>query len=217
VAKPGTTPKPKTKPRVQRAKAPVPPGKTPLKVKVVPTGPQASELAKVASRVLSQASVQKSLGSARHRLLNVEPVEHEDGKGSRRLAAAEPVAYRATLYDYKKNQALVVNTSVDGRGSPEVVESGEQPPPTREEFDEAVRLLTKDPKLGPALRAETLRPYPPMPPLVEPEADTARPERTIAVGLLLWRSVSEYRVERLLTSSGRCLPLFRQVSPRGPL
>ena len=152
--KPRTAPKAKPKPRVQRAKAPVAPGKTPLKVKVVPTGPQAAELAKVASRVLSHASVQKSLGSARHRLLTVEPVEQEEGKGSRRLAAAEPVAYRATIYDYKKNQALVVNTSVDGRRSPEVVESGEQPPPTRDEFDEAVRVLSKDPDLGPQLRDE---------------------------------------------------------------
>src|SRR5688572_18971752 len=89
VPKPRTAPKPKAKPRVQRAKAPVAPGKTPLKVKVVPAGPQAAALAKVASRVLSNASVQKSLGSGRHRLLTVEPVEHEEGKGTRRLAAAE--------------------------------------------------------------------------------------------------------------------------------
>src|SRR6185436_7930674 len=100
-------------------------------VKVAPTGPQAAELAKVANRVLGHASVQKSLGSARHRLLTVEPVEEEEGKGSRRLAAADPVVYRATIYDYKKNQALVVKAGVDGRRSPEVVESGEQPPPTR--------------------------------------------------------------------------------------
>ena len=151
---------------------------------MVPAGPQAAELEKVASRVLSHASVRKSLGSARHRLLTVEPVEQEEGKGSRRLAAAEPVAYRATIYDYSKNQALIVNASVDGRGSPQVAESGEQPPPTRDEFDEAVRLLGKDPDLGPELRAEHVRPYPPMPPLVEAEGDTARAERTIAVGLL---------------------------------
>ena len=182
--KPRTAPKAKTKPRVQRAKAPVAPGKTPLKLKVVPTGPQAAELAKVAKRVLSHASVQKSLGSARHRLLTVEPVEEEEGKGSRRLAAAEPVVYRATIYDYKKNQALVVKAEVDGRRSPEVVESGEQPPPTRDEFNEAVRLLSKDPDLGPQLRDERVRPYPPMPPLVEAEGDLARAERTIAVGLL---------------------------------
>ncbi len=181
-----TTPKssPKTKKPVQRAKPAVAAAKGPLKVKVVPAGPRAEELAKVSSRLLSHASVRKSLGSARHRLLTVEPVEQEEGKGTRRLAAAEPVAYRATIYDYKKNQALIVNVSVDGRRSPEVVETGEQPAPTRDEFDEAVRLLTKDPDLGPELRAERVRPYPPMPPLVETEDDTARPERTIAVGLL---------------------------------
>jgi hypothetical protein len=182
VPKPRTTPK--TKKPVQRAKPAAPAAKGPLKVKVVPAGPRAEELAKVSSRLLSHASVRKSLGSGRHRLLTVEPVEQEEGKGTRRLAAAEPVAYRATIYDYKKNQALIVNASVDGRRSPEVVETGEQPAPTRDEFDEAVRLLTKDPDLGPELRDERVRPYPPMPPLVETEDDTARPERTIAVGLL---------------------------------
>jgi hypothetical protein len=47
-----------------------------------------------------------------------------------------------------------------------------------------VRLLARDPELGASLRAEKLVPYPPMPPLVEAEGDTARPERTVAVGLL---------------------------------
>jgi copper amine oxidase-like protein len=174
----------KTRQSSQRAKAPVAPAKTPLKVKVVGAGPQAAELEKVASRVLSHAAIRKSLGNARHRLLTVEPVEREEGKGTRRLAAAEPVAYRATIYDYTKNQALVVDASVDGRRRPEVAESGEQPPPTRDEFDEAVRVLATDRDLGADLRAERLRPYPPMPPLVEAEGDTARSERTIAVGLL---------------------------------
>ena len=45
-------------------------------------------------------------------------------------------------------------------------------------------MLSKDPDLGPQLRDERVRPYPPMPPLVEAEGDLARAERTIAVGLL---------------------------------
>ena len=176
--------KPKTKKRVVRAKAPVAPGKAPLEVKVVPAGSDAATLDELSGAVLNHPSVRKSLGRARHRLLSLEPVEREEGKGPRRRASAAPVAHRATIFDYTKNRTLVVETPVDGRKRLEVAESGKQPPPTRAEFDEAVRLLAKDPALGAALRANKLRPYPPMPPLVEAEGDTARAERTIAVGLL---------------------------------
>jgi hypothetical protein len=176
--------KPKTRRRVERAKVPAAPGKAPLKVKVVPAGPEAAVLDELSGSVLNNPSVRKSLGRGRHRLLSLEPVEREEGKGARRLAASLPVGHRATIYDYTKNRALVVEASLVGRRRLEIAESGEQPPPTRAEFDEAVRLLARDPELGPALRAKRLRPYPPMPPLVEAEGDAARPERTVAVGLL---------------------------------
>ena len=47
-----------------------------------------------------------------------------------------------------------------------------------------MQLLAKDPELGPALDAGRLRPYPPMPPLIDTEDGSGRPERTLAVGLL---------------------------------
>jgi hypothetical protein len=176
--------KPKSRNRVKRATSLTPPGNAPLKVKVVPAGTRAEALDEISHGMLNHPSVRKSLGRARHRLLSLEPVEREEGKGARRSAESLPIAHRATIYDYTKNRTLVVEASLDGRRRLEVVESGDQPPPTRAEFDEAVRLLARDRELGPALRAERLRPYPPMPPLVEAEDDAARPERTVAVGLL---------------------------------
>lgn len=178
--------KPTTKKRVTRAKPPVAPRRLPLEVKVVPVGPDVETLTELSGALLNHPAVRKSLGRNRHRLLSLEPIELVREKGARRAkaAAAPPAGHRATIYDYTKNRTLVVEAPLDRRQRPQVAESGHQPPPTTAEFDEAVRLLGKDPELGPELRANKVRPYAPMPPLVEAEGDTARPERTIAVGLL---------------------------------
>ena len=68
--KPRTAPKPKAKPRVQRAKAPVAPAKTPLKVKVVSAGPQrpSSRRLRVACSAtprFRRASVARGIGCSR--------------------------------------------------------------------------------------------------------------------------------------------------------
>src|SRR5262249_59554072 len=66
----------------------------------------------------------------------------------------------------------------------EVAESGLQPRPSQEEFEEAGGLVGEHPELGRALREQQLRPYRPMPPLVGEELPDGRTERTVAVGLL---------------------------------
>lgn len=154
---------------------------TPLTVKVLPAGPDRATVDKVARRVLNHPSVQKHLKRGRHRLLSLELVEPEE-KG-KRARQAEPNRHRATIYDYAENRSIVVEGRLDSRRL-DVRESGHQPRPTREEFDAAVRLLSKDPELGAALRAQRLRPYRPMPPLIEADDQSGRPERTLAVGLL---------------------------------
>ncbi len=165
-----------------RGKTQTAPSAAPLQVKVVPAGPDREVVEKAARRVLSHASVRKQLKRGRHRLLSLELVEPETEK--KRARPAEPTRYRATIYDYAENRVLVVEGSLDGRGALEVTESGEQPQPTGDEFAAALELLAKDPELGPALDAGRLRPYPPMPPLLDTEDDSGRPERTLAVGLL---------------------------------
>ncbi len=171
-----------SKSALARAKKPVASDGGPLKVKVAPVGLDRKAVDDLSRKVMNHPSVRKQLGRARHRLLSLELVESEEAKGARR--PARPTAHRATIYDYSKNRAVVVEGSLDQPRRLSVAESGQQPSPTREEFDAAVRLLAKDPELGPALRAKRLQPYPPMPPLVEEEEYAGRPARTIAVGLL---------------------------------
>jgi hypothetical protein len=102
--------------------------------------------------------------------------------------AGEPVPpdrYRATIYDYTNNRAVVATGRLDDvRGSLEVSVSGRQPIPTRDEFDEAVEILHEDEDLGPAIEEQRLVPYRPMPPLVEAELPDGRVQRTLAVGLM---------------------------------
>jgi hypothetical protein len=152
-----------------------------LKVDVVPVGPDPATADKIARRVLNHPSVRKHLKRGRYQLLSLEIVEPEER--AKRARAAEPNRYRSTIYDYAENRAIVVEGRLDSRRL-EVSESGDQPVPTSKEFDAAVRILARDPDFGPALRAKQLRPYPPLPPLVEADDYSGRPERTLAVGLL---------------------------------
>ena len=154
----------------------------PLKVKVVRAGLAPAAIDEARRRVLSHPLVQRQVKRGRHRLLSLEPVELEENKGARR--SRTPGRHRATVFDYAQNRALLVEGSLGSGTRLTVKESGHQPRPTSEEFEAAIRLLARDPELGPQIEAKRLQPYPPMPPLVESEDnDAGRPERTIAVGL----------------------------------
>jgi hypothetical protein len=146
-------------------------------------GPEVNE--EVSEAVLDHPSVKEHLDGTRHRLLTVRLLDAEfEGKPDE---PSPPDCYRATIYDYTNNRAVVATGRLDDiGGSLEVSVAGSQPIPTREEFDEAVEVLLEDEDLGPAIREQRLAPYRPMPPLVDEEAELpdGRVERTLAVGLL---------------------------------
>lgn len=153
-----------------------------LSVSIRPFGPTQPALDRIARDILQLTAVKKVLHKTRHRLLSVGLIESQiELKSSRPIA---PSRFRATVYDYTNNRTL----SVDGRlAQPrkvEITESGSQPLPTREEFDEAVEILARDPELGPGIRDRRLQPYPSMPPSLGEQLPDGRTERTIAVGLL---------------------------------
>jgi hypothetical protein len=145
-------------------------------------GPEVND--EVSEAVLDHPSVQEYLDGTRHRLLNVRLLDAEvEGKPDE---PAPPDRYRATIYDYTNNRAVVATGRLDDiGGSLEAAVVGGQPLPTNEEFEEAVEILSEDETFGPAIRDQSLTPYRPMPPLVEEEAELpdGRVQRTIAVGL----------------------------------
>src|SRR5215208_1698426 len=156
-----------------------------VRIEIEPFGPGPEVNEEVSEAVLDHPSVQEYLDGTRHRLLSVRLLDAEvEGKPDEPVP---PDRYRATIYDYTNNRAVVATGSLDDvAGSLEVSVSGRQPIPTREEFDEAVEVLLEDEDLGPAIREQRLVPYRPMPPLVEEEAELpdGRVQRTLAVGLL---------------------------------
>ncbi len=151
-----------------------------LKVQVTSFGQDAGTLRELSRAVLQQAAVQEQLRRTKNRLLSLDLVEAET-KGRR--SAAAPTQYRATIYDYTNNRTLVVNGRLDKREQVEVTEFASQPLPSPEEFTAAVRVLTQDGQIGPALREQQIVAYAPMPPTINMELPDGRLERVIAVGL----------------------------------
>lgn len=154
-----------------------------LRINIVRFGPEPEAIEEVSQASLDHPSVQEHLSETRHRLLWVELLEPTvEGKADESMP---PNRYRATIYDYTNNRVIQATGHLDDvQGSMEVSEAGYQPLPNREEFDEAVEILLGDHDLGPKIREQRLKPYRPMPPLVDAKLPDGRVERTIAVGLL---------------------------------
>jgi len=154
-----------------------------LEVKIMPWGPHQSVLDRVSRAVIKHPSVKKFLEDARYRLLTTEWVEFaRDAKPIRVPGPARH--YRTTFYDYTKNRTILVDGSLDDLQRVEISESGEQPLPNREEFDNAVNILLADPEYGPRIREQDLQLRLPPPPLVQEELPDGRVERTLRIALL---------------------------------
>src|SRR4028118_674844 len=156
-----------------------------VRIEIEPFGPGPEVNDEVSEAVLDHPPVREYLDGTRHRLLNVRLLDAE--VGGKPEEPVPPDRYRATIYDYTNNRAVVATGRLDDvRGSMEVSVSGRQPLPTRDEFDEAVEVLLEDEDLGPAIEEQRLVPYRPMPPLVDEESELPHGpvERTPAAGAI---------------------------------
>lgn len=151
-----------------------------LRVKIRPFGPSAEEVEALADGLLGHRDLGPLLARTRHRLLSVELL----GEGEKAGRPRPPKRFCAKVYDYSNQRTLHVTGNLDRPARLAVEESGEQPLPSPEEFDEAVRIVSRHADFKAAIAGGALMPYPPMPPLLgEPDAD-GRSERILAVGLL---------------------------------
>lgn len=164
-----------------------------LKLKVEPRGPDNERIETVSRTLANHPLVAEFLGKTRNRLLSFEFPELDSETKAARAAPATS-AYRATFYDYTNNRAILVDGDIEQPKRVRILESGTQPLPTYAEFEEAVELLMKDEKYASALRDGQLKPYRPMPPLIDVESPHGRNERTIAVGLLPVRSDARHEI-----------------------
>lgn len=153
-----------------------------LSVKIQPFGPSAEQVQVLTQSVTKHPTIQKYLARTRHRLLRMDLLDPAEEAKS--LRPKPPNRFQATFFDYTNNRTVFATGSLSRPATLELAESGLQPRPSQEEFDEAVSVVIKDPEIGAALRERRLRPYRPMPPLVLEEMPDGRAERTVAVGLL---------------------------------
>ncbi len=144
-------------------------------------GPTQADVEEHCRRILAHPMIQEYLGGTRHRLLS-----HELLDDTKMHDLALPSArYRTTFYDYSNNRTVTAENALDCPDDVRVSKSGIQPLPNTEEFTAAVELIRADPTLGPAIIDGRLRPYRPMPPLLEAnQANGSGIERTVNVGLL---------------------------------
>ncbi|HLF84503.1 MAG TPA: hypothetical protein VI837_10040 [Blastocatellia bacterium] len=153
--------------------------KSPHIITVTPWGPDQATIDDTKSRLLKNPALQRYLAGKSYRMLSFDFLE----SGVKEVKSEPPSRYRATFFNYTSNRAIIAL----GRFTDSAIEvslSTEQPLPSPEEFEAAVNILTKDPMFGPAIRAGSLQPYSPMPPLVDINLPTGKVERTLTVGLL---------------------------------
>ena len=148
----------------------------PLRVEIEPWGPAPETLDTAAREAVRQTSARAGLDGDQARIVAVRSVESD-------AEPEPPRRVRTTVYDYRAEHALVVESSLDEDAAPTVRSSSRQPLPSAEEREAALAVLGEDPELGPKLDAGDLLPYRPMPPLAGAERPDGTVERTITVGL----------------------------------
>lgn len=151
-----------------------------LTIKAAPWGPSQADVDAATRAVMRSPALLKHVRGTNFRKLSFEILSSDD-KSSARLTP--PNRYRAHIYDYTNNRNIIAEGSFDKPGAIEVSFSLAQPPPSEEEFAAAKYILSRDSKIGPALRDKSLQTYHPMPPVLYPANETSRVERTIMVGL----------------------------------
>jgi hypothetical protein len=161
-------------------------------LKIQSFGPKPEQVQDLARTVMRHRTIQEHLAKTRHRLLRIDLLDApEEPKPVR---PRSPNRFQATFFDYTNNRTVFARGALAKPTRLDVAESGVQPRPTQEEFQEAISILKKDPEIGKALREDRLRPYRPMPPFVGEEQSDGRIERTIAVGLLPREGMSGHEI-----------------------
>jgi hypothetical protein len=166
--------------RSSRANATKVSGQGPVQIKVIPYGPTQAEIDAASLVVTRHPEVQKFLSGTTNRLLSFEFLE-ADNKGQ---ANVQPTRFLVTFYDYTNNRVITAEGVLNGVSVERVTESFYQPIPSEEEFDVALRTVKEDQRFSAALRANTLKPYHPMPPVISDENSNGHGDRIITVGLM---------------------------------
>jgi hypothetical protein len=154
-----------------------------LRVEVEPAGPEEAAFAPVSNLVLEHPRLQQRVAGADVRLLSVQTID-PDGDKSSEAETRTGERFRATLYDYANDRAIEATGSAGAPEELQVEEYGRQPLPNREEFRQAVQLLSEDASWRDGLGDQAVTPIPHVPPVIALEQPDGRTRRTIGVALV---------------------------------
>lgn len=150
----------------------------PLEIKVTPWGPTQSDVELAKRRVLQDLNVQRELQGAKYRLVAFELIDDESVK-DKSLPSIPPSRYRAILYDYTNNQAVIAEGDFDGKESITVKRSAFDPGVGDEELRAAYDLVAKSPEFAALYDKQQIGFYEPMPPTTHLNG-----ERLVNVGVI---------------------------------
>jgi hypothetical protein len=152
----------------------------PLTVTVVPVGPDQATIDATKASLLNNASVKAQLKGTRIRILSFEMLDTDVKSPGR---AAVPDRYRAVIFSYDTNQAILAEAPF-GSDKIGITVLAKQPEDfSPEEFDRAVEIISNDPYFGPLLKNNSIKPYRPMPSISYADQPQGRVDRTVNVGL----------------------------------
>jgi hypothetical protein len=147
-------------------------------ITLLPWGPAQETVDASKESLLRSPALLKYLKGSRFRLISFGFIDKDKINGN----IPPPDSYRAVVFDYTHNCAYSASGRFDS-SNVDVAPYFIQPLPSDEEFDAAVVILSRDPKIGPGIENGTLSVYRPMPPVIDGSLSVGKVNRTIAVGL----------------------------------
>lgn len=153
----------------------------PLQIDVREISVSAAEIDLVARQLGRADSLRgAAVSAANRRVLSVQAIDPDESAKAR--AGMPTTEWRAVIYDYASQQALIAEGSL-GSGVAERVRTVDwQPIPSPDEWQAAREVVEAHPEFGPAIRSGGLIAYRPMPPVVL--GGEGRRRRLVTVGLL---------------------------------
>jgi hypothetical protein len=148
-------------------------------LEVAQWGPDEATIVRASNALLNRKAVRDIIGDGKARLLHFKVVEDESQKSER-----PPNRYEALIYDYTHEQTLIARGDFSRLEDVDVSTFSFQPPPTLEEYREAVEIVRADPQFQNQLRSGSLTPYRAMPGIAEEQLEDGSRRRIVTIGLL---------------------------------
>ena len=152
-------------------------------IRIAPVNqPSAEQLADFVGTLLAQPPLAQVLANARYRVISSQLVERAEKERPEDSFPVQQV--RVLIADYTNNQTIAATSTFPDAGALQISRSAEQPPPSAEEFEEAVELLQREEAFANLLLCRRLIAYRPIPALVASQGPDGSSERVLAVGLM---------------------------------